>query len=115
MVTVVIIFFVLVIVAFITLSENYQKCQFVAKYIDGQEVTGNYISVETQAVVDKLKAPGSLKIRNSTSSIVLPDGQELYYKSQDLEDFIKHSKLNYEPNRVEWAILQGLVKKLVNR
>lgn len=115
MVSIVVIFFVLVIAAFISFFEHYQKRQFVAKYVDGQEVTGNYISAETQAVVDKLKTPGELKIKRSTDTIVLPDGQELYYKASDIEDFTKHSKLSYEPNKVEWAILFGLVKKLVNR
>lgn len=115
MVSIIVLLLVFVIAAFIYLFEYYQKRQFVANYIDGQEVTGNFISVETQAVVDKLKAPGNLKIRRSTKTIILSDGQELYYEVQDLEDFIKYSKLNYEPSKVEWAILYGIVKKLVSK
>jgi hypothetical protein len=115
MVSFVVIVFVIVIAAFVGLFEEYQRRQFVAKYVDGQKVTGNYISKETEAVVEKLKSPGELKVRHSTSTIVLPDGQELYFNSTDLGEVIKHSKLNYEPNKVEWAILIGLIKKLINR
>jgi len=112
MVTVVLI----LLVAFIGVAlwgyEKYKEQSFIAACIDGNAPSPNFITEESQAVIDVLKQPQKLKLERYTKTIILPDGQKISFITDSLENFQKYSKLSFEPTRKEWEILKGIVKKL---
>jgi hypothetical protein len=112
MVTLVIILALGLIGSFIYLFEKYKEEQFIAKYVDGQQVSANFITEGTQKLVDQLKEPNSLRIKRYTNTVLLPDGQELCYLYDNQEKMEERSRLNFEPTPQEWKILRGILKKL---
>lgn len=112
MVTIVLILLFIVIGAGIWGYEKYKEQKFIAESIDSNAPSPNFITEESQAIIDALKEPKKLKLERYTNSIILPDGQKISYVTDTLANFQKFSKLSYEPTRKEWEILRGIVKKL---
>jgi hypothetical protein len=112
MVTIVLILLVAVIGVGIWGYEKYKEQSFIAASIDGNAPSPNFITEESQTVIDALKEPKKLKLERYSNCIVLPDGQKISYMTDTLVNFQKFSKLSFEPTRKEWEILRGIVKKL---
>lgn len=114
MVSVFVIILVAVVAGFISFYERYQKKMFIAKVIDGQNITSNFISQECQLVIAQLNDRANLKQTRYNSMLILPDGQELCYRFDDFAKMKDHSKLRFQPTDTEWEILRGLVKKVLS-
>lgn len=92
--------------------EKFKQDSFIAKAVDGVKIDGNFITDDSQAVIDALREPKKLKLERYTNTVILPDGQKISYVTDTPANFQKYSKLNFEPTKREWEILRGVVKKL---
>lgn len=115
MVTIVVIMLLALTGTLILGYEYYKKQSFIAKAIDGQDVTGNYITEDTKNVINMLKDPSKLRIESYMNAIRLPDQQRISYTTDTMEKFKIYSDLNFEPTPVEWQILRGVVRKMYQK
>lgn len=112
MVSIVIIFFVLVVAGAIIYLDRYKDKKFIAEQVDGSKADSNYMTGEMQSVVMQLNDVKSLRLNKYNNRIILPDGQEVSYRTDSMEVFQTDSKLTFVPTKTEWKILVGIVKKL---
>lgn len=112
MVTIAILMVIALIASVIWAFEKFKQEKFIATAIDKNTKSPDFITPDTQAVIDTLRQPELLKLVQYRGTIKLPDYQEISYKTKSIESFKAGSKLNYEPTPKEWEILRGIVKKL---
>ena len=112
MVTLAIIVGVVCIYISMQIYDRYLKSSYIAKIVDGEKIDSNYVTPETQAVIDQLKKPSAMNIVRYTNSIKLSDGQSISYLTDSIRQFKLYSNLNYEPTETEWQILRKIVEKV---
>lgn len=114
MVAIVVIFICLVVAGAIKGYEYLNKKTYIAKIVDGEDTTSNFIRSETQNVITMLRDTESHTVQSHLNNILLSDGQQVSYFTGDLNIFKKYSKLKFAPTDTEWETLRLVVRKVYN-
>lgn len=114
MVAVVVIFICLVGFGVITGLEYFKKRAYIAKIVDGEDTTSNFIRAETQNLITLIRDVNSHTVQSHLNNILLSDGQQISYLTGDLTVFKKFSKLKFAPTDTEWETLRLIVRKVYN-
>ena len=114
MITVVVIFICLVGFGLVKGLEYFKKQAYIAKVVDGEDTTSNFVRNETQEVIALIRNASSHVIQSHLNNIRRADGQQISYFTGDLNIFKKYSKLMVAPTDTEWEILRLVVRTSFN-
>jgi hypothetical protein len=114
MVAVVVILICLVGFMVVKSLEYYKKQSYIAKIVDGEDISSNFIREEVHNVIAMIKDVKKNIIQRHVHNIALPDGQQISYFVDDMIDFKKSSALKFDPTDTEWEVLRLIVKKAYN-